>query len=298
MNGTVTLGNLPARATIVSPAGPLAQLRERLNAGRVLEANGAWDYYRTQRFPGPAQAAATALIGGALEALGQACVSDYVQSTATGLKRAMLQRAVDAYERLRVLRPDNPTIETRQLFCQGRLQIAESRFAEAVVTLENTLNRDRRFACAYNALGVALGRLNRPREARQAFEAAARLTPEWALPPFQIASQLIAAGEPAKALPYLRQAVAYHPRSVGNRWSLLHLDRVLGHYSDAERDAAALLQLDANYAPAYVELGLVYEGQRNFTKAAEAYDTYVLLAPNFSDTNAVRTRAGRLRGQQ
>ena len=299
LDGTITLGNLPARVTIASPAAsPLAELRARLRAGRVLGANGAWDFYRSQTFPGPARVTATALISGALEELGQACVSDYVQSTATGLKRAMLARSVEAYTDLRALRPADRSLEVRQLFCRGRLQIAEQRFAEAVATLEDALKLDPRFACAHNALGVALSRINRPKEARQAFEAAARLTPEWGLPPFQIASQLIAAGDLGKALPYLKQAVAFNPRSVGNRWNLVHLERLLGHPADAIREAGALIQLDVNYAPTYTELGLAYEAERDFARAAEAYDTYLLLAPNFADSNGVRERANRLRGQR
>src|SRR5262249_6751984 len=151
---------------------------------------GAWDYYRNQTFPVADRAAATALIGGALEELGQACVGDYVQSTATGLKRAMLSRAVDAFERLQTLRPGDGSVEVRKQFCRGRLLIAENRFGEAVSTLEGVVKLDPRFACAYNALGVALGRVNRPKESRLAFETAAKLTPEWGLPPFQIAAQL------------------------------------------------------------------------------------------------------------
>jgi tetratricopeptide (TPR) repeat protein len=69
--------------------------------------------------------------------------------------------------------------------------------------LENALKLDPQFACAYNALDVVYGRMGRPQEARQAFENAARPTPEWALPPFQIASQLIAGGDNGRALPYL-----------------------------------------------------------------------------------------------
>ena len=59
----------------------------------------------------------------------------------------------------------------------------------------------------HNALGVALLRLNRPQEARTAFETAARLAPEWSLPLFQIAQQLVSAGNPAGAIPYLEKAV-------------------------------------------------------------------------------------------
>jgi uncharacterized caspase-like protein/tetratricopeptide (TPR) repeat protein len=296
LDGSVTLGTLPARVTIAPPAaGFLAQLRQRLDAGRVLGPNGAWDLYRAQNLSGPAGKDAAEMISGALEELGQACVSDYVQSTATGLKSAMLQSATEAYQRLRELRPKDSSLEARRLFCSGRLHIAEGRFSEAVATLENSLKLDPRFACAYNALGVALSRINRPKEARKAFDEAARLTPEWALPPFQIASQLIASGELAKALPYLKQAVAFNPRSIGNRWSLLHVDRLLRHTADAERDAAELIRVDPNYAPTYTELGLAYEADHNTAKALAAYDTYVLLAPNFVDADGVRARAARLR---
>jgi hypothetical protein len=106
LHGFVTLSELPARVSIAPPAQPAT---------------------------GPVAEAATAA---ALEETGQACVSDYVQSTATGLKRAMLARSLEAFERLQSLRPGDPSIETRKLFCRGRLLIAESRFLEAVTSLE------------------------------------------------------------------------------------------------------------------------------------------------------------------
>ena len=176
-----------------------------------------------------------------LETQGQACVTDYVQSTEMGLKRAMLARAVDAFTRLQALRPDDPSIEPRKLFCRGRLEIAEGRFGEAVGSLQESLKLDPRFACSYNALGVALTRLNRPQEARAAFDRAAQLTPEWALPPFQIAAQLIAAGNLKEALPYLEKAVRFNPRSVASRWNLLRAHRLLGQTTEVERQAAELI---------------------------------------------------------
>ena len=298
LQGTVTLGNLPATVSIAPPPpSPLTQLKTRLAAGQVLEPDGAWDFYRGHTFSGTERPAATTLITAALEGMGQACVGDYVQSTANGPKRVLLQHAVDAYERLKVLRPNDQGLEVRQIFCRGRLQIAERRFAEAAVTLEKSLKLDPGFACAYNALGVALGKLNRPKEARQAFDTAAALTPEWALPPFQIASQYIAAGDLRKAQPYLEKAVAYNPRSVGTRWSLLHVDRLLGQMSEVERQAAELIRQDPSYAPTYIELALAYETARNIPKAVEAYDAYVLLAPNYENTNSVRVHADRLRGR-
>jgi len=295
--GTVTLGSLPANVRIAPPAASLlGQLRSRVQSGAILGQNGAWEFYRNSKFTPGEQVAARTLITSALEGVGQACVGDYVQSTSNAPKRVLLQNATDAYAGLKTLRPNDRSVELRRVFCQGRLLIAERRFAEAVKTLEGAIQLDPNFACSYNALGVALGRLDRGKEARQAFDTAARLTPEWALPPFQIASQYIAAGDIKSAQPYLAKAVAYNPRSVGTRWSLLHVTRLLGQMADVEKQAAELVKLDPAYAPTYLELGQAYEATRNIPKALEAYDAYTQLAPNFADSNAVRNRADRLRG--
>jgi Flp pilus assembly protein TadD len=279
------------------PATPLSQLLRRIASGQILETAGAWDFYRAQNFPGTQHAAASAFLGAALEELGQACVSDYVQSTEIGPKKAMLRRASAAYERLRVLRPNDPGLEARALFCQARLQIADSQFESALVTLRQSLKIDSQFACAYNAMGVVLGRLNRFQESRRAFETAARLTPEWALPPFQIASQLMANGEVRQAVPYLEQASRYNPRSVIPRWTLMRAHRLLGGLSDVERDATELTRLNPNYAPTYLELGRAYEAAGRSANATEAYETYLLLAPNYADSDEIRRRVQRNKAQ-
>ena len=56
-----------------------------------------------------------------------------------------------------------------------------------------------------------------------------------------------------------------------------------------------MLALDRNYAPIYPELGLFYEATGQAAKAAQAYDAYLLLAPNFTDSGEVRKRAQSLR---
>ena len=296
IGGTVVASNAMNRITIQPPdTDRLAQLQARLKAGQAIE---AWEAFASQPFPASQRAAAAALMSDALEDLGQACVSDYVQSTATGPKKLMLRRAVAAYERLQTLRPNDGAIATRRIFCRGRLQIADGQFSDAVTSLQESLRRDPQFACAQNALGVALDRLNRKDEARQAFERAAKLTPEWGLPPFQIASQLIAAGKLREALPHLENAVKFNPRSVGTRWSLMRLNRLLGRPAEAERVGLELLKLNPNYAPAYMELGLTYEAAGNGAKAAEQYDLYLLLAPNFADSTEVRSKSERLKTQR
>ena len=279
-----------------APEYALARLAALVRRGRVLDAGGAWDLYRTLKAAPEHKPLADALIVAGLENAGQECVNDYVQSTAPGLKRAMLLRAVTAYERLKAFRPSDVSLGMKEKFCRGRAEIAAGQFTAAVESLRGSLAIDPDFACAQNALGVALLRLNRRQEAREAFERAARLTPEWSLPLFQIAQQLISSGNLAGSIPYLEKAVQYNPRSIQSRWNLLRVYRLAGRGSAVEAQAKEMITMDANYAPTYFELAAHYEAQREFARAAQAFDTYLLLAPNYADSSQVRARAERSRG--
>lgn len=230
-----------------------------------------------------------------LEQQAQACVADYVQSTAIGPKQQLLTRAVAAYESLKALRPYDKNLETRRLFCSGRLDIAQGRFEQAVTTLRAAILRDPNFACAYNALGVAYGRLGKVKEARAAFDTAAELTPEWALPPFQIAGVLTAAGKIKEALPYLEKAVKFNPNATGVRWSLTRAYRNLNRIKESVEAAQQLIQLDPNYAPGYYELARSLDLAGDNVRAIMAYDIYLQLAPNYGDSDAVRARSQQLR---
>lgn len=230
-----------------------------------------------------------------LETAGQACVADYVASTAAGPKRALLQKAVESLTELRQLRPWDATVETRRLFCLGRLQIAAGEFAEAERSLRASLERDGQFACARNALGVALGRLGRGEEARAEFVKAAELTPEWALPMVQLGSQLLAGGKVKEALGYFEKAVRFSPEARGNRALLVRAYRLAGRTGEARRGAEELIQLDPTYPPGHLELARTLEVQGDALGAAGAYEAYLLLAPNYGDSEEIRAKTQRLR---
>jgi uncharacterized caspase-like protein/tetratricopeptide (TPR) repeat protein len=269
----------------------LFRLRAAVQTGNIVGPGGAWEYYNAQSFtPGQAPAA-EALITGALESTGQECVSDYVQSSTNGLKRPMFLRASQAFNQLRELRPGDSSLPAKALFCQARAQIAAGEFEAAVESLKASLAIDQDFACSHNALGVALGRLGRGKEARAAFEKAAQLTPAWALPPHQIAQQLIANGDLNGAVPYVERAVSLNPKAVGLHWSLARIYRLLGRGQDFIRAAQGTIGADRNYAPIYSELGLFYESVKDNARAAQAFDTYLLLAPNFADSAEIRNKA-------
>ena len=277
------------------PEYALARLARLVREGRVLGPGGAFEQY--QALPAAAKAQAETILAGALEDIGQECVNDYVQSSAGGLKRVMLLRAADAFSKLKTFRPNDASLTMKEKFCQGRAEIAAGQFSAAVESLRASLAIDPEFACSHNALGVALSRLNQPKEARAAFEAAARLAPEWFLPLFQIAQQLVNAGNVKGAIPYLERAVHTSPKFVTSRWNLMRAYRVVGRYQDVESQAQEIIALDANYAPVYAELAAHYEATREFARAAQAADTYSLLAPNFTDSAQMRALATRAREQ-
>lgn len=291
LEGSIRL-NAPTSQLTLRPPAALSPLERQVAAGQFRQALSA---FAQQKLSRDEKATAQSRLEAAIESQAQACVSDYVQSTAVGPKAPLLERAVAAFEALKTLRPSDPALETRRLFCQGRLDIASSRFDAAVTNLRAALVRDSNFACAHNALGVAYGRLGKVKEARQAFETAALLTPEWALPPFQIASVLIAAGKVKDALPYLESAVKYNPNSTGTRWSLTHAYRALNRPKEALQSAQDLIRLNPNYAPGYLEIARILDLGGNSAASVAAYEAYLQLAPNFGDSDQVRLRAQELR---
>jgi tetratricopeptide (TPR) repeat protein len=278
-----------------SPEFALLRLKASIRSGNIVGAGGAWEQYRAQTFA-PSQApAASALMMGALEDTGMECVSDYVQSTTNALKRPMFLRSAEALKALATLRPGDASLNAKALFCQARAQIAANEFPQAIESLNRSLAIDAEFACSYNALGVALARVGRMDESRRAFETAARLTPQWALPPLEIARQLINAGDLRGAAPQLERAAKLNPKAIGIYWSLARVHRLLNNNQDFVRVANATLAIDRNYAPIYAELGMFFETLRDPVKAAQAYDSYLLLAPNFADSVEVRKRVQAIR---
>ena len=57
----------------------------------------------------------------------------------------------------------------------------------------------------------------------------------------------------------------------------------------------AAIAIDPNYAPIYSELGAFLESQGQSEKAVLAFEKYLILAPNFIDSAAVREKMQRMR---
>jgi tetratricopeptide (TPR) repeat protein len=129
----------------------------------------------------------------------------------------------------------------------------------------------------------------------QMYQKAAQLTPAWALPRIQMATQLQLQTRLEQAAAELETAVQLQPRSSQARWMLARVYRLLGRHADAERTALALIERNPNYAPIYYDLGEVYEAAGKTGPAVEVYNSYLQLAPNFADSAMVRRKVAALR---
>ena len=129
--------------------------------------------------------------------------------------------------------------------------------------------------------------MNKNREAVRAFESAARLSPAWALPHLHLGLQYQARGENTAEKEF-KMAVNLDPRQPFLRESLAVYYQRRGQYMDAERELDTLVGATPGYANAYRQLGALYEATRQYSKAADAFETYLRLAPNAADRAAVR----------
>jgi len=165
----------------------------------------------------------------------------------------------------------------------------DGKYGQAVAALDKAAALDPRAAYIQNALGVAYERLNRNREAMQFFQSAASLAPAWALPHLHLGLQYQAKGEKS-AEKELKTAVQLDPRQPFLREALANYYHGQGRNQDAERELDALTQVAPDYAPAYRELGRLYEATREYARAAGAFENYLRLAPDAPDSAAIRAR--------
>jgi len=295
---------LPAGRTVLrlNPSSPkasplrvspvVAAIQQAIAAGDIQDAGGAWDLYQrlVRETPQEPQRRLVEMqLSMALEETGQRAINEYVHAPVTEMRRDTFHRAARAFAELEILRPAEPELEAKQLFCAGRALVVDGKYEQAVAALDKAAALDPRAAYIQNALGVAYERLNRNREAMQFFQSAASLAPAWALPHLHLGLQYQAKGEKS-AEKELKTAVQLDPRQPFLREALANYYHGQGRNQDAERELDALTQVAPDYAPAYRELGRLYEATREYARAAGAFENYLRLAPDAPDSAAIRAR--------
>ncbi len=140
------------------------------------------------------------------------------------------------------------------LFSKGKLE-------QAVREYEEALRADPSLAAAHNNLGSAHFAAGRFGEAAASFRRACGLDAAYGQAHFNLALAHIKLGREKEAHEALTAALrAYN--SAGET----HLKA--GRFKEAEESFRGMLQIDPDYAPAHLRLGLVYNAARRFEEAA------------------------------
>ncbi|MCC6368635.1 MAG: caspase family protein [Bryobacterales bacterium] len=281
---------LPGGASV--PSSPLAAMvHSALGSGKILEPGGAWELYQQlvrERAGDPQRGAIEAALSAALAAIGQRAINDYVQLPPTELRPDTFHRAARAFHFQKVLEPGETQLDAKRLFSEGRALIVERNYPQAIEALRQAAALDPKAAYSHNALGLAHEALRKDDEATRDFQTAAKLAPAWPLPHLHLGMQYQRRNKLDAAERELKLAVQLGPRQAYLREALGTHYRVRGRYADAEEEINRLIGLNAGYAPAYRELGLICQASAQHKKAVQAFDAYLKLAPDAGDAVAVR----------
>lgn len=271
---------LPQQAA--EKSSPLvAQIKDAIAEGRVLEQGGAWTLYQQLKRDAPTDAKRADIeiaIIDELDEIGQKSINNYVRSSAAPYKREQLLQASEAYTHLSTLKPGDPQVEAKVYFSAARVMLAEGKVKQAIVLLEKSMSIDPKTACPYNALGVAYEKTNDIEKAINFYKRAVQLAPGWSLPHHRLGLQYYARGKGKDALREFEDAVKLDPSFLHARWWAAHTYCEQRRYAEAEREAKTLIRLAPGYAPAYAELARIYEASRRYELAAEAFNEYLRIS--------------------
>jgi tetratricopeptide (TPR) repeat protein len=153
-----------------------------------------------------------------------------------------------------------------EYFSKGKLEQAVKEYDEAIRAYPN-------LAAAHNNRGSAFFALGRYEDAAACFRQATQVSPKYGQAHFNLALALIKLGREKEANDALMSAAnAYFESGEEHlrNWQL----------KEAEEDFKGLLQIDPDYAPAHLYLGLVYNAERRFDDAVESFNRVISRQPD------------------
>ena len=139
-------------------------------------------------------------------------------------------------------------------FGKGRVEQAVKEYNEAIRAFPS-------LAAAHNNLGSAHFAAARFEEAAAAFRRAAEIDPDYGQAFFNLALVHIKLGREREADAALQSAVRAYYTAGDEHYKA-------GRYGEAEESYRGMLQIDSNYVPALLRLGLVCNTARRFDEAA------------------------------
>lgn len=167
---------------------------------------------------------------------------------------------------------------------KGLALFAKNKFAQAIAEYDEAIRLYPALAVAHNNLGSAYYALARYTEAVEAFRQALRLDPAYAQAQLNLALAYLKLDRPTEAHEALRAAVKIYFAAGDEQLQA-------GARKDAEATYKELLQLDPDYAPAHLRLGMIYHADERYPAAVAAFQTVLRLQPQHADAHAALARS-------
>ena len=158
----------------------------------------------------------------------------------------------------------------------GRTKYNENRFEEAIEAFQRTLTLRPGDVKAENNLGLSYQGLNRPDDARKAFENAISWQEDWPVkdpqPYLNMGILLADQDQAAQALPWLQQAVKLAPRNPKIHEELARAYDLLKMPDKAQHELEQAITLAPDIASLHYKLGQVYRRQGKQQLAQQQFD--------------------------
>jgi TonB family protein len=203
----------------------------------------------------------------------------------------------------------------------------QGKFDEAAAALRSAVKADKNDAESWHLLGVVLNSAGKAKEARKAFGAAVKLRPDHADSHAGLAYTLLVGNKMKDAERSARRALELAPHGTAARYTLgvirlrqgkagealAEVDELIGHSPEfapayrlkgqahvnlyAEESAEALVASAGRKPPASAADPAARRARRNrhLEEAARSFERYLQLAPNRTESAALREQLGTLR---
>jgi Flp pilus assembly protein TadD len=237
--------------------------------------------------PGPVRGPATPLSSGPRggsrslewENEGDAVIREYLEGEDSPPRAGDFRRAKDAFEQARRDAPYSLRLESRELFCRGRLAIFESRYDDAVAQMERAVALDPTAAFAYNALGIAHLERAEFDLARKSFDDTIRRAPYWSYAWHNLALTHIQRGDYGEAERTYRKAVELAPHRAYLHHNLGVLYQNLNRRGEAAREYMQAIELRPDRPQSHSALGALRATEGRYKEAEQRLRKAVELAP-------------------
>jgi len=182
------------------------------------------------------------------------------------MDRGQFDQAVRHYQYALQLRPDNPLALVNAAMCYNQL----GQNNEAEKALRQSIRVDPNGVAGHLNLGLLLGELGRFPEAGVEFRTSLRLDPNSAVAAYNLA-EILKSDRPTEAMSLYRKAAQIRPEE--GKYSCAYALCLVqgGQIGQATQVLEGMVNRRADYSPAYLLLGQIYQQQGRMNTAIEVF---------------------------